>query len=124
MKKFFLIVALIASGACSNDDDKTQDPIFCTEEARPGLEIIVKDGIGGAALTEGVTVIATDGEYTETLESFTGSNSFVGAHERTGSYTIMVSKDGYNTFTSEPVIVDEDVCHVITENLEVILEKK
>ncbi len=123
MKKLFLLGILIGFWACNNDDDQTQDPVFCTEELRAGLEITVKDAANSMFLTEGVTVIAKDNEYSETLESFTGSNTFVGAYERVGTYTIIVSKDGFATKTSDPVIVDKDRCHVITETVEVLLEK-
>lgn len=124
MKKLVLIISLIICVSCNNDDDATQDPIFCTEEARAGLEVTVRDGIGGAFLTEGVTVVAQDNEYKETLENFTGSNAFFGAFERTGTYVITVSKEGYANQSTEPIVVEEDICHVITESIEVIIEKQ
>ncbi|MBQ0735266.1 hypothetical protein [Aquimarina celericrescens] len=124
MKKFFLIGTVLLCYACNNDDDQTQDPVFCTEELRAGLEVTVKDGIAGEFLTEGVTVVAIDNEYKETLENFTGANNFIGAFERAGTYIITVSKNGYTNKTSEPIVVGEDICHVITESLEVILEKQ
>ncbi len=124
MKKLVIIISLIMFVACNSDDDKTEDPIFCTEEARAGLEVTVRDGIGGAFLTEGVTVVAQDNDYKETLENFTGANNFVGAFERAGTYIITISKNGYADKTSEPIIVGEDICHVITESLEVVLEKQ
>ncbi len=124
MKKFFLISTVLLCYACNNDDDQTQDPVFCTEELRAGLEVTVKDGIAGEFLTEGVTVVAIDNEYKETLENFTGANNFIGAFERAGTYIITVSKNGYNDKTSEPIVVDEDICHVITESLEVVLQRR
>ncbi|GAA4275006.1 hypothetical protein U6A24_16705 [Aquimarina gracilis] len=124
MKKLVIIILLITCVACNNDDDTTQDPIFCTDEARAGLEVTVRDGIGGAFLTEGVAVIATDNEYQETLENFTGSNAFFGAFERTGIYIITATKSGYTNSVTEPVVVEKDACHVITESVEIILEKQ
>ncbi len=122
MKKVFLIFIVLMM-ACTNDDN-TNDPIFCTEELRAGLEITVRDGVGGDFLVEGVEVTAIDGDYQETLQNFTGSNIFVGAFERTGSYTIIASKNGYaDNSSSAPVIVNKDACHVITEKVEIILEK-
>ncbi|WP_074405755.1 carboxypeptidase regulatory-like domain-containing protein [Aquimarina megaterium] len=122
MKKVFLLL-LILCGAC-NDDDKTEDPVLCTLEARPGLEVTIKDTTDATFLVEGITVVATDNEYKETLENISGTTIFVGAHERTGTYVITVSKTGYTTITSDPIIVKEDICHVITESLEILLEKK
>ncbi|MEW7289458.1 carboxypeptidase-like regulatory domain-containing protein [Aquimarina sp. 2304DJ70-9] len=123
MKKFIFVSLVLICWACNNDDDKTEDPVFCTQEARPGLEITVKDASDGMFLVEGVEVVITDGDYKETLEGFTGSNTFFGAYERTGTYIVVVSKNNYQTKTSGPIVVDKDICHVITQNIEVLLEK-
>lgn len=124
MKKFLIGIIVTTFLACNSDDD-TQDPVLCTLEARAGLEVTVKDGLGGANITNGVTVEAIDGNYSETLKKVEANNTFVGAYERAGTYIITVTKDGYRDNTlSEPVLVTEDVCHVITESVEVILEKK
>ncbi|WP_108869488.1 hypothetical protein [Aquimarina aquimarini] len=122
MKKIFLIL-LVISVSCTSDDT-TEDPILCTEEARPGLEIIIKDATSGAVLTEGIIVMATDGQYSETLENVKGTNLFIGAYERKGTYVISISKTGYISIVSDPVIVTEDICHVITKNLEFVLSKE
>lgn len=121
MKKFYLILLVSIFLGCSDDDD-TSDPIFCTEEARPGLEITILDGIAGNFLVEGVTVIAQDNNYVETLQP--GDTSFFGAVERPGSYVITASKEGYFSTVSEVIIVGEDACHVITERKELILTKQ
>ncbi|GAA4279450.1 carboxypeptidase-like regulatory domain-containing protein [Aquimarina mytili] len=123
MKRLVFISIVIAFWACNNDDDKTEDPIFCTLEARPGIEVRVKDAIDEMFLVEGVEVIITDGEYKETLTSFSGNNTFFGAYERVGTYIIEVRKNGYQTKITDPVVVEKDICHVITQNLEVLLEK-
>ncbi|WP_378180387.1 hypothetical protein [Aquimarina sp. SS2-1] len=123
MKKLVLILLVICS-ACNLEEQNTSDPIFCTEEARPGLEITIRDAINSDMfLTTGITVVATDDQYTETLTNFVDTNTFIGAFERTGSYTITVSGDGYETFVSNtPIMVDKDICHVITESREFILQ--
>ncbi|WP_109436134.1 hypothetical protein [Aquimarina sp. AU119] len=121
MRKLLLLISIILLSC--NDDDKTEDPVLCTLEARPGLEITVKDAMDDIFLVEGVEVVATDNEYVETLENIIGTNVFVGAYERKGTYTIVVNKTGYTTSTNGPIIVNEDICHVITESLEVLLRK-
>ncbi len=123
MKKFVFATMLAFFWACNTDDDKTEDPVFCTLEARAGIEIIVKDAVEGTILTEGVEVILTDGEYTETLTSFSKETSFYGAYERVGTYTITVNKNEYKTSVTNSVTVEKDICHVITEKIEVFLEK-
>ncbi|WP_299433951.1 hypothetical protein [uncultured Aquimarina sp.] len=54
--------------------------------------------------------------------NFANTDTFIGAFERTGTYTLTIRGDGYETFTSTiPIIVDKDICHVITESREIIL---
>jgi len=50
------------------------------------------------------------------------NNSFTGAGERAGTYTLTVVSPNYQTFTSEPITVLADQCHVITEEIEIILQ--
>lgn len=123
MKKIFLVVAcmpFLLATTCDEDDD-----VYCTQEAKAGLNITVKDAVTSEVLSTGVTVIAQDGDYTETLEAFTGDNEttiFIGAWERVGTYTVTVSKVGYQTYTSELIIVTADVCHVIPQLITVNLQ--
>jgi len=108
--------------ACGNDDDGTDNPVICTLDIKSGLIVKVKDGIGGEPLVEGVEVIAMDNDYKEKLTT-NGIDLFYGAQERIGTYVITVNKEGYTMMTTEPIVVTKDACHVITQNLEVILEK-
>ncbi|MHA7059313.1 hypothetical protein ACWGOQ_0018950 [Aquimarina sp. M1] len=123
MKKLLFILLIICS-ACNLEEQETLDPVFCTEELRPGLEIAIRaDANDDVLLTAGITVIARDDNYTETLTNFNDTDTFVGAFERTGTYTITVSGDGYETFISNtPIVVDKDICHVITERRAFILQ--
>lgn len=122
MKKIFLLLActpFLLAMTCEDDDE-----IYCTQEAKAGLNITVKDAVTDELLSTGVTVIAQDGSYSETLEQFPNEEVpvFIGAWERVGTYVVTVSKEGYQTFTSEPIIVTADVCHVIPELLTVELQ--
>lgn len=94
-----------------NEEDNNQ--VNCTEEARAGLNITVQDAISHAVLADAVTVQASEGTYSETLERIPGSDVFSGAWEREGSYVLTVSKAGYQPYTSETITVIADVCHVI-----------
>ena len=104
---------------CEEDDE-----IYCTQEAKAGLNITVKDAVTGDFLSSGVTVIAQDGSYTETLEQFPNEEVpvFIGAWGRAGTYIVTVSKEGYQTFTSEPIVVTADICHVIPQQVTVALQ--
>lgn len=119
MKKLVMLLCvmpLLMAGHCSHDDD-----VNCTLEARAGLNITVKDAITQAVLTEAVTVQAAEGAYVETLEDISGSGVFSGAWEREGSYVVTVSKEGYQTYVSETIVVDADACHVIPESRTILL---
>ena len=122
MKKFMLllILPLLIVTSCESDNEE----INCTLEAVAGLNIVVKDATTMAVLHEGVTVVAQDDVYMETLEKFVGADfaNFAGAWERSGTYIVTVSKDGYQTFVSEPIVVGQDVCHVIPAQMEVLLQ--
>ena len=123
MKKLFLLFAfapLLMILSCENDND---DQIVCTQEFVYGLNVIVLDATTGNPLVEGVTVEATDGSYHETLQLVPGLEySFTGAGERVGTYTVTITKEGYQTYTSSPIIVTRNVCHVITQSLTVNLQ--
>jgi hypothetical protein len=122
MKKIFLLLActpFLLATTCDDDDE-----IYCTQEAKAGLNITVKDAVTDEFLSTGVTVVAQDGTYTETLEQFPNEEVpvFIGAWERVGTYVLTVSKEGYQTFTTEPIVITADVCHVIPQQITVELQ--
>lgn len=118
MKTFLLCSILIFLSCTSNKTDEIQ----CTEEARAGLNITVKNAVTNQILGTGITVKATDGNYTETLEFFDANNPvFSGAWERAGTYIITVSGAGYVTFVSDAITVTADECHVIPQQFQVSL---
>jgi len=95
---------------------KTPVKKICTEEARAGLTVFVKDGNNKNFLSDSVSVSIKDGTYNEALQLFSGNPpSFNGAWERAGTYVISVIKRGYKTATSSPITVSEDECHVISQ---------
>jgi hypothetical protein len=118
MKRLIILLVFI-SFSCNDNND---DDVYCTEDLRAGLVVVVKDASTGETLGEGVTVTATDGEYSDELYFIASHNHFVGAYERAGDYVLTVEKEGYADFTSEVIPVDEDECHVITENVTVQLQ--
>lgn len=100
------------------------DPIVCTEEYRYGLTVTVAIDGDNTQKACGATVIATDGEYQETLVILeTGSDHcvFSGAGERAGNYSIETSLTGFET-AIEQVLVTRDICHVFPKSLEVLLK--
>jgi len=87
----------------------------CTEEARPGLSITVRDSVTGAAVANGVEIVAREGEYADTARgSLLGSGVYALVYERAGSYDVTVSHPSYRTWVRAAVRVTEDECHVKT----------
>lgn len=114
-----LCLPFLMASTCENEDDQ----IVCTLQFVYGLNVVVLDATSGQPLVEGVLVKAVDGPYQETLELIPGLEySFAGAGERAGTYIVTVTKAGYQTYTSIPIIVTRDVCHVIPQSLTVNLQ--
>ncbi len=79
--KYLLILLLVGIGfvGCNNDDNG-DNTVACTEIFIYGLSINVTDAVTGEAISEGVTVTATDGNYSEDLMYL--GDSWLGAGER------------------------------------------
>lgn len=119
IKSLFIgVIVSCAACFCGNPDD---NGVVCTEEFVYGLNVYVEDTQTNQVLTQGVTVIAVDNDYEETLMLIEGSNSFVGAGERDGVYILEISAVGYQTYTSEEIVLEHDGCHVIPKIIDVDL---
>lgn len=115
-----LLSQLLLSTTCTQEDDG----IVCTMEARAGLNVTVSLKNNAFTTPEEITVTAVDGDFSEVLMNIDANKAeFFGVFERPGTYIITVSKAGYGTFTSEPITVTSDECHVIGEKVDVILEE-
>ncbi len=123
MKKIFLLSCIILASitsSCNNDDEAGNININCTEVFVYGLNITIKDAQTDAILTEGITVTATEGDYSETLTQ--SNNIFIGAGERAGKYAVKASGAGYVSQTMNNIVVGEDQCHVIPEEVTFALD--
>ena len=118
MKRLIILMAFL-SFACSDDDS---DDVYCTTEAVAGLMVTVEDMQTGEFITQGITVTAQAGSYSEELQTVHTNTEFIGAFERADTYIITVEGEGYETYTSQPVTVGDDICHVITEEVAVMLQ--
>ena len=114
--------ATLGALSCTSPND-----IACTENLAYGLNLQVRDSVTGVPTGRQATVVAQDGQYTETLQFLgalvaTDSLSFFGAAERAGTYLITVTKAGYRAWTRSGVTVLADVCHVHGVTVEVRLQ--
>jgi hypothetical protein len=123
MKKlflFFLFTTVFFISSCEDNDD---NQIFCTDQFVYGLNVIVLDAVTGNPIFQDIEVKAVDGAYQELLELVPGLEyAFVGAGERSGTYVVTITKAGYQTYTSAPIILTRDECHVIPQSLTVNLQ--
>ena len=96
---------------------------FCTDQFVYGLNVIVLDASTGNPIFQDIEVKAVDGAYQEILELVPGLEyAFVGAGERAGTYVVTITKAGYQTYTSAPIVLTRDECHVIPQSLTVNLQ--
>jgi len=121
MKKlflFFLFSTVFFISSCEDNDDQ----IFCTDQFVYGLNVIVLDASSGNPIFQDIEVKAVDGTYQEILQLVPGLEyAFVGAGERAGNYVVTITKAGYQTYTSAPIVLTRDECHVIPQSLTVNL---
>jgi hypothetical protein len=100
----------------------------CTLEFRYGVVLSVADSTTGLpVIADSVSVTATDGEYLEQLRlssewAFRGGAGLAG--ERAGTYGVVVSADGYRSWATAGVVVDEDKCHVHTVSMTARLQRR
>ena len=123
MKKLFLFFLFSTVFFTSSCDDNDDNQIFCTDQFVYGLNVIVLDSSTGNPIFQDIEVKAVDGTYLEILELVPSSEyAFVGAGERAGTYVVTITKAGYQTYTSAPIVLTRDECHVIPQSLTVNLQ--
>lgn len=108
-----------AGSGCVFDEDEPA-AAGCADIAVPALSITVLNADTREPVPATVTV--TDGAYVAELgpEESSGGK-YQAAYERAGVYDIEVQSDGYAPARLEDVVVGEDDCHVITEEVVVSL---
>ncbi|WP_397444780.1 hypothetical protein [Polaribacter sp. R77954] len=97
---------------CFGCEEKGNE-IVCTTEYVYGLHVTLLDASNSLPITDDVTVVIKDDNYEEVLQIIESNNSFFGAGERSGTYTITIISNSYITFVSEPITVTRNICHVI-----------
>jgi hypothetical protein len=88
-------------------------PRDCDMSAHPAIRLDVRDSVTEATVTEGIRAIARDGTFADT----TLFRPVQLAHERPGTYTVTVEKEGYQTWSRTGVRVRDGECHVRTVDL-------
>jgi len=92
------------------------DPFeLCDTAILPGLQVTVVDSLTEENLAPEATVVARDGEFAETLAP--AGESYLGAEERPGTYTISAAHADYEEWTREGVRVEATSCGVRTRRV-------
>ncbi|NMH26599.1 peptidase associated/transthyretin-like domain-containing protein [Flavobacterium silvaticum] len=125
MKKLILLLfctPLLLASMCEDDDDNLSEP--CSQVAAYGLNIQVQDAETGVYFYSQMNVSVQDGTYSDLLGVAPQSDppTYIGALERTGTYVITVTKSGYETYVSDPVVVTANSCHVIPQFINIQLQ--
>ncbi|MCB0819809.1 MAG: hypothetical protein KDC13_04235 [Bacteroidetes bacterium] len=93
-----------------------KDAVMCDESAVAGLNIYVNDAVSFYPVIQNVKVEAISQNGSEILENPISEGSpFIGAFEKPGVYTIIVTHPEYRNDTIFPVIVEKGRCHVTPE---------
>lgn len=120
------LLLLLSVVACFDRPDDS-GPV-CTTEVRSGITLKVYDAETEENISCDVTVVMSEGDFTETLdrslcdEQISDSEpSLFGLMERAGVYSMVISADGYQGYSEDDIVIEEDECHVITQLVEVDL---
>jgi len=98
MPRLITIAAILTTVACGSTE-----PIACTTEFVYGISVQVVDATTSAPVSEGLSGELMEAQYTETMEVF--GNTLVGAGERPGNYSIVVSAPGYEAWSRSGIEV-------------------
>ena len=117
-----LATLTLAISACSN----TSDPIVCPAIAKPGILVTVLDSATSVATGRSSRILAHDGAFTDSVPAqWTAASDgpFPLAYERTGTYTVTVTKAGYRDWAKSGIVVNRDRCNVRTVPVTALLQK-
>ena len=116
--RMFAAAVFLAMMVGCNDSFGT----ICTDEARPGLMVTVRDSLTSAALSE-ARVIGRMGTTADTAQ-WPLAGVYPLAYETPGIYQVAVEQAGYRTWTRANVRVTRDECHVQTVSLTALLQRQ
>jgi hypothetical protein len=96
----------------------------CDANLLHGLSLVILDETTGSPIESEVTVVVSEGAYTETVTIPPGGAPFAGlAPERPGTYRVEVHASGYLTWVRQSIRVTKDDCHVVPVEVIVRLVK-
>lgn len=120
---FCAVCVLLWVTGCDFLENQNQGKGACTAIALPAIRLKVVSASGDPLPPSSAVVQIRDGSFVDSTQ--VTSSDWTGlAHERSGTYTIVVEKPGYQTWTKAGVKVERDRCHVQTVELVAELRPK
>ena len=108
---FVLLAGGLLGVGCSAVDPT--DITVCTQEARAGITVDVRDAVTNAQVGRGSIVVAREGAVADTAtDTPLGNGPYSLVFERAGTYTVSVTQSGYQPWTQSGVVVTKGTCHV------------
>jgi hypothetical protein len=126
MDRIFRRIGVALAFGLASCGGEEADDVACTADIRAGISVLVFDAATGSPAACGAQVTITAAGFSEThspSQSCDDRMAIAGVFERTGSYTVVVSKAGYQDLTINNVVVTADRCHVHTARLEARLSR-
>jgi hypothetical protein len=119
-----LAIALTLSSTPTSSNAEAKPMIPCTPSIEPGITATVTNARTQAPLQ--AKIVIQEGKFQETLKvqgaTVTGQTIYGGAYERPGTYTLTVSKPGYQTLVMKAIQIARGECHVVTRQLNLQLK--
>lgn len=118
-----IVLALIAATfigcrptAPAPDTTNSQPSVMCTMQAVPALVVDAVDSATGSPARRGATIVVRSATFADSA-SATDDQPIGLAHEKAGTYTVTVTKPGYQPWSKSGIVVGRDECHVLTERV-------
>lgn len=115
----FLLAGLTVAGCSAGLIDGT----MCTQEARAGITVDVRDSVSNALVGRGSLIIAREGAVADTSVTTLGDGPFSLLLEHSGTFTLSVKQTGYQPWARAGVQVTRGTCHVNGVSLTARLQK-
>lgn len=123
------MVRAIAPGLLVSPIVACSEPILCTGDIRPAVEIEVLDRSSGEFIPSVARGVVQEGPYQDSLQpySWTGQDpavavTYVAAFERIGIYQVHLEVEGYLPWDTSGIVVGRDECHVRTASFTAALD--
>lgn len=106
-----LLAAAVLAVGCSAADPT--DIVACTKVAQAGITVDVRDSVSNALVGRNALIVAREGAVADTsTDTPISDGPFSLVFERAGTYSVSVSKAGYQPWTKAGVQVTNGTCHV------------